>query len=58
MPDGDAAPSTVVGDFVNLIETGETSTRALEMQVHVMEIIFEAYRAGDSNGARALTTRF
>ena len=58
VPGGDSAPSTVVGDFVNLIETGETSTRALEMQVHVMEIIFEAYRAGDANGARALTTRF
>ncbi len=58
VPRGGAPPPTAVGDFVNLIEAGEASTRALEMQVHVMEIVFEAYRASDANGARPLTTRF
>ena len=57
-PDSEAAPSTIVGDFVNLIEAAETSTRALEMQVHVMEIIFKAYRSGAMNEEQALKTRF
>ena len=57
-PDASGAPSTIVGDFMNLIESGETSTRALEMQVHVMEIIFEAYRSGATNEAQRLMTRF
>ena len=57
-PDLEAAPSTIVGDFVNLVEAAETSTRALEMQVHVMEIIFEAYRSGAANEEQALKTRF
>lgn len=51
-------PSTIVDNFVTLIEQGETSVRRLEMQVHVMEIIFEAYRSSAENEARTLTTRF
>jgi predicted dehydrogenase len=51
-------PATIVGNFVTMIEGGETSVRRLEMQVHVMEIIFEAYRSGAANELRTLTTRF
>ena len=57
-PDPGPAPSTIISDFVNLIEAGETSTRALEMQVHVMEIIFQAYRSGAANEKRMLATHF
>lgn len=56
--DASDTPSTIVGDFVNLVDSGETSTRALEMQVHVMEIIFKAYRSGAANEAQTLMTRF
>ena len=57
-PNASHTPSTIVGDFMNLIESGETSTHALEVQVHVMEIIFEAYRSGAMNDAQRLMTRF
>lgn len=53
-----ACPGSIVGNFVTMIEGGETSVRRLEMQVHVMEIIFEAYRSGAVNEVRTLTTRF
>lgn len=51
-------PATIVGNFVTMIERGETSARRLEMQVHVMEIVFEAYRSSASSEVRSLTTRF
>ena len=57
-PETGANPSSIVGDFVTMIEKGETSTHPLEMQVHVMEIIFEAYRSGSANESRSLKTRF
>lgn len=57
-PRTDVASSGIAEDFVSMIEAGETSTLPLERQVHVMEIIFEAYRSGLENEARTLTTRF
>ena len=51
-------PSTIIGYFVDMIASGKASTRPLEMQVHVMEIIFEAYRSGEANEARKLDTWF
>ncbi len=53
-----ASTDTIVGDFVTMIEKGETSSRRVEMQVHVMEIILEAYRSGWANEVQTLTTRF
>ncbi len=50
--------ASIIGNFVAMIENGDTSVRRLEMQVHVMEIIFEAYRSSEENEARVLTTRF
>lgn len=57
-PGGGTAPPTVVGHFVTLVEAGDASTRALEMQAHVMEIVLEAYRVSDAAAARTLATRF
>jgi len=57
-PGSKGAPSTIVGDFVNLIKAADTSMRSLEMQIHVMEIIFEAYRSGAANEEQVLKTRF
>lgn len=57
-PQTDITSSGIVGDFIRMIESGETSTRPLERQVHVMEIIFEAYNSSVENGSRTLTTRF
>ena len=57
-PEAGATASSIVGDFISMIEDGETSTRSLDMQVHVMEIIFEAYRSGAAIEERALRTRF
>ena len=54
----DASPASAVGNFVTMIEQGETSVRRLEMQVHVMEIIFGAYQAGAAHESCTLTTRF
>ena len=57
-PQTSVSPATVVGNFVTMIEEGNTSVRPLEIQVHVMEIILEAYRSDAANEVRALTTRF
>lgn len=50
--------ANAVETFVGMIERGETSVRPLEMQVHVLEIILEAYRVGTPHESRTLTTRF
>ena len=57
-PQTDIASSGIVGDFISMIEAGETSIHPLERQVHVMEIIFAAYKSGSENAVRTLTTRF
>ncbi len=43
VPPGDAP--TIVGDFVARIRAGDTSTRSLDIQAHVLEIITRAYAA-------------
>jgi predicted dehydrogenase len=53
-----APRDSVVDHFVGLIEAGETSARRLEIQVHVMEILLEAYRSEWGDDLRTLETRF
>ena len=43
-------PSSPIGEFVARIEAGDTSTRALDIQTHVLEIIASAY-AGENSGS-------
>ena len=57
-PPGDAGATNAVANFVGMIERGETSVRPLRIQVHVMEILFEAYRVGRDHESRTLTTWF
>ena len=51
-------PATVVDNFVTMIEEGDTSMHHLEMQVHVMEVVFAAYRADAERRTRTLETSF
>jgi predicted dehydrogenase len=48
-------PPSIIGDFVDRIESGDTSTRSLDMQIHVLEIISKAY---ESEAAIAISSRF
>ncbi len=52
-PPGAGTPPSIVRAFVDRIEAGDTSTRSLDIQAHVLEIIAQAYA-----GAGTLKTRF
>jgi 1,5-anhydro-D-fructose reductase (1,5-anhydro-D-mannitol-forming) len=51
-------PSSIIGDFVAKIEAGDTSTRSLDIQTHVLEIITKAYESADSEPAISIVKRF
>ena len=57
-PESDNGPSSIIGDFVDMIASEKTSTRPLKVQVHVMEIILEAYQSSEANRTKKLKTRF
>jgi len=42
-PQGSGRPVSIVGDFVAMIEAGDVSTRALDIQTHVLDIIARSY---------------
>ncbi len=48
-------PASIIGAFVEGIRAGDTSTRAMAIQAHVLEIVETAYASG---GAAMLATRF
>jgi 1,5-anhydro-D-fructose reductase (1,5-anhydro-D-mannitol-forming) len=48
-------PPSIIGDFVARIEAGDTSTRSLDIQTHVLEIITKAYESAD---AISIVSRF
>jgi len=52
------SPPSIVGDFVARIEAGDTSTRNLDIQAHVLEIIAKAYEASDAGQAIPIASRF
>lgn len=54
-PPGAGTPPSIVRAFVERIEAGDTSTRSLDIQAHVLEIIARAY---ENIEASTLTTRF
>ena len=49
---------TIMEDFVAKIAASDTSTRSLEIQTHVLEIIAKAYDAAGDRSAVALSSRF
>jgi predicted dehydrogenase len=51
-------PPSLIADFVARIAARDVSTRSLDIQTHVLEIITQAYRASAAGPAIALTTRF
>ena len=52
------APPSLVGEFVRRIEAGDFSTRSLDIQAHVLDIIARAYECADSGQPVAPRTRF
>jgi predicted dehydrogenase len=50
--------SSIVEDFVDRIEAGDHQTRRLEIQVHVMEIVLNAYRDASLDDLHRLATDF
>ena len=57
-PDGLGAAGSIVGEFAARIVAGDTSTRSLDAQAHVLEIITSAYGLGDAGGSAVISTRF
>ncbi len=57
-PDKPGKPPSIVGDFVARIAAGDTSTRSLDIQAHVLEIIAKAYQAADSKSEIPIVERF
>lgn len=45
-PEGAGAPASIMRAFVERIEAGDVSTRSLDIQAHVLEIIARAYEDG------------
>ena len=50
--------ASIVGDFVARIEAGDTSTRSLDIQTHVLEIIAKAYASAASGDVIPIMQRF
>jgi predicted dehydrogenase len=51
-------PPSIIGEFVARIKAGDTSTRSLEMQTHVLEIITKAYVSADARREIPIVQRF
>jgi 1,5-anhydro-D-fructose reductase (1,5-anhydro-D-mannitol-forming) len=51
-------PASIIGDFVARIEAGDTSTRSVDIQTHVLEIITKVYESADSERAIPIVKRF
>jgi predicted dehydrogenase len=58
LPEKSAGPSSIVGAFIARIEAGDTSTRRLDIQTHVLEIITKAYESADSRQTIPIVKRF
>ena len=57
-PQGHGGPASIVGDFVAMIEAGDVSTRALDIQAHLMDIVARAYGPAGVPPAIPLAARF
>ena len=57
-PDAPPGPVNIVGDFVADIQAGRNSTRSLDIQAHVLDIILTAYETGMPERLAALPRRF
>jgi len=51
-------PPSIVGDFAAKIAAGDTSTRSLDIQAHVLEIIMKAYRSAELKQEIPIVERF
>jgi predicted dehydrogenase len=57
-PEKPGRPPSIVGDFVARIAAGDTSTRSLDIQTHVLEIITKAYQSAESGRPISIVKRF
>jgi predicted dehydrogenase len=51
-------PASIIGEFVARIEAGDISTRSLDIQTHVLEIIAKAYDPANSQLVIPIVQRF
>ncbi len=58
VPGGPAKPPSIIGDFAARIEADDTSTRSLDIQTHVLEIITKVYESADTDRAIPIVKRF
>ena len=56
LPDSSLPPRSIVGAFIDRVRAGDTGTRLLAMQAHVLEIVERAYQAEGT--LIALASRF
>jgi hypothetical protein len=58
VPGAAGKPPSIIGEFVARIKAGDISTRSLEMQTHVLEIITKAYASADARREIPIVQRF